>query len=83
MYSVLMLFILITILIATTQYRLKSAELLMFPRSNHLALIIMILSLIGLVSFNAMAHGVDESTRLFLQNKDQLELLTMKLKLYQ
>ena len=68
MYSVLMLFILITILIATTQYRLKSAELLMFPLSNRLALIIMILSLICLVSFNAMAHGVDESTRLFLQN---------------
>ena len=68
MYSILMLFILITILIATTQYRLKSAELLMFPLSNRLALIILILSVVSLASFNAMAHGVDESTRLFLQN---------------
>jgi uncharacterized membrane protein YuzA (DUF378 family) len=48
-------------------------KLLMFPRSDVSTLIIMFLStvalgIMGFFSFDAVAHGVDESTRLFLQN---------------
>ncbi|MEY8198250.1 MAG: HupE/UreJ family protein [Colwellia sp.] len=45
----------------------------MFPRSSRLALITMVLSLVGLFSFGAIAHGVDESTRFFLQNNSGVQ----------
>ncbi|GAW96560.1 membrane protein [Colwellia marinimaniae] len=40
----------------------------MFSSSKRLTLMVMVLCLMGLFSLDAMAHGVDESTRLFLQN---------------
>ncbi|NQZ25487.1 MAG: HupE/UreJ family protein [Colwellia sp.] len=40
----------------------------MFSSRNRLAIIVMVFCLVGLSAFDAMAHGVDESTRLFLQN---------------
>jgi hypothetical protein len=45
----------------------------MFSRSSRFAIITMVLSVIGLFSFGAIAHGVDESTRLFLQNNNGVQ----------
>jgi len=40
----------------------------MFSSSNRLLLIILTMCVVGFFSFDAMAHGVDEKTRYFLQN---------------
>ncbi|MFQ3313728.1 MAG: hypothetical protein ACI8SC_002942 [Colwellia sp.] len=45
----------------------------MFSRSSRFAIITMVLSVIGLFSFASIAHGVDESTRLFLQNNNGVQ----------
>jgi len=45
----------------------------MFYQNSRLTCILIALCLISLTSFGAMAHGVDESTRLFLQNNTDVQ----------
>jgi len=48
----------------------------MLYRRNRLIFILMSLCLISLTSFGVIAHGVDESTRIFLQNNSGIQFVS-------